>query len=97
MPQPAAPRGRPGLPPVFLLASTSKKKLIAEYEKSAEAGVISFKTFRQQWQIHATELVIIKPHSDVCYICDKHHEALLRRGGVHPPFASGRYSCCGSC
>ena len=97
MPQPAAPRGRPGLPPVFLLASASKKKLFAEYEKSAEAGVISFKTFRQQWQIHAPELVIMKPCSDVCYICDKHHEALLRRGGVHPPFAEGRYSCGGSC
>ena len=54
-------------------------------------------TFRRQWQIHAPELVIIKPHSDVCYICDKHYEALLRRGGGHPPFAECKYSCCGSC
>ena len=50
-----------------------------------------------EWQIHAPEVVIIKPHSDVCYICNKHHEALLRQGGGHPPFAEGRYSCCGSC
>ena len=59
MPQPAAPRGRPGLPPVFLLASTNEKKLFAEYEKSAEVGTISFETFRQQWQIHAPEVAII--------------------------------------
>ena len=97
MSQPAAPMGRPGLPPVFLLVYPNKKKLFAEYEKSAEAGIISFVTFRQQWQIHEPEVVIIKPHSDVCYICDKHHEALLRRGGGHPPFAEGSYSCCGSC
>ena len=97
MPQPAAPRGRPGLLSVSLLASTNKKKLFAEYEKSAEAGIIGFETFRRQWQIHAPEVVIIKPHGDVCYICNKHHEALLRRVGGHPPFAEGRYSCCGSC
>ena len=48
MNQPAAPRGRPRLPPVFLLVSTNEKKLFAEYEKSAEAGIISFETFRQQ-------------------------------------------------
>ena len=72
--QPPAPRGRPGLPPVFLLASTNKK-LFAKYEKSAEPGIISFETFHRQWQIHAPEVVIIKPHSDVCYICDKDHEA----------------------
>ena len=89
MPQPAAPRERPGLPPAFLLASTNKKKLFAEYEKSAKAGIISFETFCQQWQIHASEVVIIKPHSDVNYICDKHHEALLWRGGRHPSFAEG--------
>ena len=90
MPQPAAPRGRPGLPPVFLLASTNKKKLFAEYEKCAAAGIISFETFHQQWQIHAPEVEIIKPHSDVCYICAMKH---LRRGGGHPPVAEGRYSC----
>ena len=76
MPQPAAPRGRPGLPPVFLPASINKKKLFAEYEKSAEAGTISFETFRRYWQIHAPEVVIMKPRSDVCYICDKHREAI---------------------
>ena len=27
------------------------------------------------------EVAIIKPHSDVCYICDKQYEALLRRRG----------------
>ena len=27
----------------------------------------------------------------MCYICDKHHEALLRQGGLHPPFAEGRF------
>ena len=97
MPQPAAPRGRPGLPSAFLLSSTNKKKLFAEYEKSAEAGIISFETCRQQWQIHAPEVVIIELHSDVCYIFDKHHGALLRRGGGHLPFAEDRYSCCGSC
>ena len=63
MPQ-AAHRGRPGLPPVFLLASTDKKKLFAEYEKIAEARIRSFETFRRQWQIHAPEVVIIRPHSD---------------------------------
>ena len=33
MPQPAAPRGRPGLSPAFLLSSTNKKKLFVEYDK----------------------------------------------------------------
>ena len=38
MPLPAASRGRTELPPVILLASTSKKEF-AEYEKRAEAGI----------------------------------------------------------
>ena len=91
-----APRSRPGLSPIFLLASTNKKKLFAEYEKSAEAGIRSFETFRRQLQTHAPEVVIIKPHSDVFYICDKHHEALLQRGGGHSSFAECRYSFCRS-
>ena len=75
--QPAAPGGRPGLPPVFLPASINNNKLFAEHEKSAEAGIISFETFRRYWQIHAPEVVIMKPRSDVCYICDKHWDAIL--------------------
>ena len=74
-----------------------QEEIICRVRKSAEAGIISFETCRQQWQIHAPEVVIIELHSDVCYIFDKHHGALLRRGGGHLPFAEDRYSCCGSC
>ena len=90
MPQPAAPSGRPELPPVFFLASTNKKKLFPEYEKSAEAGIINFETFRHQWQIHAPEVVIIKTHSDVCYICDKHHELTVEAAGFYRVSLSGK-------
>ena len=71
-----APRGSPGLPLVFLPASINKKEVFAEYKK-AEARTIRFKTFCRYWQIHGPQLVIIKLHSDICYICDKNHEALL--------------------
>ena len=74
----------------------TRRNYLQSTKKSAEAGIRSFETFRRQWQIHAPEVVIIKPHSDVCYICDKHHEALLQRGGGHSSFAECRYSFCRS-
>ena len=76
MPQPAAPRGRPDRPPVYLPASVNKKKLFAKFEEHAGAGITSFETFRRYWQLLAPEVVIMTPRTDVCYMCDKHREAV---------------------
>ena len=89
MPQRAAPRCRPRLPPVFLPASINKRKLFAEYEKGAEAGILSFETFCGYWQIHAPEVVILKPHSATFAIstmknyCDGEEDTVcLLKGGI---------------
>ena len=58
--------------PVYLPASINKRKLFAEYEKVAGAGEIHYNTFRAYWKRLAPEVIVMKPRTDVCYICDQH-------------------------
>ena len=76
MPQLVAPRGRPDRPLAYLAASVNKKKLFAEFEEHAGTGITNFETFHCYWQLLAPEVVIMMPRADVCYMCDKHREAV---------------------
>lgn len=82
LPQPAALRGRPNAPPIFLPASVRKNKIFEEFTKSLlESGdgrTISYSSFHRIWKHHTPEIQVMKPRTDVCAVCDRLRERLRR-------------------
>ena len=82
LPQPAAPRGRPGPPPVYLSASHKKGKMnelcntaLAELEPSQ---AISYRSFRRIWKQYVPDVRVMKRRTDVCATCDRLRESVSR-------------------
>ena len=82
LPQPAAPRGRPGPPPVYLSASHKKGKMhekcnaaLAKLEPGRE---ISYRSFRRIWTKHVPDIRVMKRRTDVCAACDRLRENVSR-------------------
>lgn len=71
MPQPAAPRGRAQIAPVYLPASSKKKEVFKLYSETEGATPMAYCTFVKQWNEHCPEVVVMKPRSDVCTWCAK--------------------------
>ena len=74
IPQPAAPRGRAKTPPIYLPASCSKKAIFLSLQEAEGAPRISYEKFRLLWKSHCSDVIVQKPHSDVCAVCDKLRE-----------------------
>ena len=74
LPQPAAARGRANTAPTFLPASKHKKAVHDEYvqamQAAANAGIVPYHQFTRLWSKHLSHIVVSKPRSDVCHICD---------------------------
>ena len=74
LPQPAAARGRAHTAPIFLPASKNKKAVHDEYVQAMQAAAIStvvpYAPFTRLWGKHLDHIVVSKPRSDVCHICD---------------------------
>ena len=82
LPQPAAPRGRPGPPPVYLSASHKKGKMhelcntaLAELEPSQ---AISYRSFRRIWKQYVPDVRVMKRRTDVRATCDRLRESASR-------------------
>ena len=74
LPQPAAPRGRDGIAPVFLPASLSKDKLHKEYLQACQANSIRplrITSFKQTWTQCVPHIKIASPRDDVCQKCEQ--------------------------
>ena len=75
LPQPAAERGRPEDPPVYLPASHNKKKAYKTYSESVTSPV-HYRSFCRIWQKRAPHIKVMKPRTDVCAVCEKHREKI---------------------
>ena len=80
LPQPAAPRGRAKLAPIYLPASHRKRNVYDSYVESLDTAEqpISYRSFCRLWQVHASDVVVMKPRTDVCAICERHRESIKR-------------------
>ncbi|XP_053379714.1 uncharacterized protein LOC123532084 [Mercenaria mercenaria] len=76
LPQPAAPRGRDNIPPIFLPSDTTKKEMHEEYVslcRSSSSGfkAVSLTLFKNIWSNCVPHIRIAGPREDVCARCEK--------------------------
>jgi hypothetical protein len=80
LPQPAAPRGRDNIPPIFLPCDATKKGIHAEYvEICTETGTkaVSLTVFKSTWSNCLPHIKIASPREDVCASCEKMRVAVM--------------------
>lgn len=73
IPQPEAPRGSDGIPPVYLPASDTKKAIHQRYVKSCEESSIramKISSFEDVWLKCIPHIRISTPRDDVCQKCE---------------------------
>jgi hypothetical protein len=73
MPQPEAPRGSDGIPPIYLPSSDTKKAIHQRYTTSCqETGVRALKlsSFEDAWLKCVPHIKISRPRDDVCQRCE---------------------------
>ena len=82
LPQPAAPRGRPGAPPIYLPASHKKadvyEKCLSALSELETPAHMSYTSFRRIWKKHVPDVRIMKPRTDVCAHCDRLRQNISR-------------------
>lgn len=74
LPQPAAPRGRDGIAPIYLHSSNTKRAIHSIYESSLqEQNVrrVKLSAFCQIWQSCLPHIIIASPRHDVCATCEQ--------------------------
>ncbi|XP_062603492.1 uncharacterized protein LOC134282462 [Saccostrea cucullata] len=73
MPQPEAPRGSDGIPPIFLPSSDTKKGIHERYLASCEGTdvrALKLSSFTEAWQNCIPNIKISRPRDDVCQRCE---------------------------
>lgn len=73
LPQPAAPRGKDGMPLVFLPASTLQREIHARYESvcsDLDVRSVKIRSFESIWKQCCPHIQIAKPEADVCATCE---------------------------
>ena len=79
LPQPAAPRGRDGIAPVFLPASLTKDQLHKEYLQACQENnicVLRLTSFKRTWAQCVPHIKIASPREDVCQKCEQIHKKI---------------------
>ena len=79
IPQPAAPRGRDGVAPVYLPASLSKEHLHKEYRLACVENnirVLGITSFKETWTQCVPHIKIASPREDVCQKCEQIRKAI---------------------
>ena len=73
MPQPEAPRGSDGIPPIFLPIIRDKKGIHQRYVDSCEGTdvrALKVSSFEDVWMKCVPHIKISKPRDDVCQRCE---------------------------
>lgn len=73
LPQPAAPRGRDGHPPVYLPVSTTQTTLHSNYVESCREAcsrALGLTSFVSTWKQCCPHICIATPQTDVCKTCE---------------------------
>ena len=74
IPQPAAPSGSDGIPPIYLPASDTKRAIHNKYyESCAECNIrpLKISSFENAWLICVPHIRISSPRDDVCQKCER--------------------------
>ena len=72
-PQPEAPRGSDGIPPIFLPSSETKKGIHQRYVDSCEGTdvrALKVSSFEDVWMKCVPHIKISRPRDDVCQRCE---------------------------
>lgn len=80
MPQPAAPRGRDNIPPIYLTCQTTKMKLHTDYVRSCTESshrYVKRSAFYAIWKTVLSHIKIASPREDVCATCEKLRKAQM--------------------
>ena len=80
LPQPAAPRGRPDIPPIYLPSSMTKKSVHKSYVESvSEDGgrLVKIGAFSEIWKSCVPHICIATPRHDVCATCEKFRKEIM--------------------
>ena len=80
MPQPEAPRGSDGIPPIYLPSSDTKKGIHERYVKSCEETemrVLKISSFEDVWLKCVPHIKISSPRDDVCHRCECLRKSVL--------------------
>ena len=82
LPQPAAPRGRDDVPPVYLSSEMTKKRLHDLYVNSCTTDghasrYVKYSTFCNIWNHCLPHVKIAKPKDDVCATCEKLRKKII--------------------
>ena len=80
LPQPAAPRGRDGDPPIYLPAVCTKKDIHADYVKVCQqqtVRAVGRSTFKSIWNQCVPHIKISSPKDDVCQKCETFRKSII--------------------
>ncbi|XP_033764064.1 uncharacterized protein LOC117345170 [Pecten maximus] len=80
LPQPAAPRGRDDIPPVYLPGKESYKTVHQQYAEAYgskdDNRVLSETTFRRIWHRVVHHVKFMTPRTDVCHKCEQFRDLI---------------------
>ena len=80
LPQPAAPRARPDIPPIYLPYGTTKTSMHDKYRQSAISSskkAVGYTTFDNIWRITCPDIQIMSRREDCCSTCEAHRYNIL--------------------
>ena len=78
LPQPAAPRGRDDIPPIYIPSDMTKKSVHEKYVANCPTDRhVKYSTFCNIWNQCLPHVRIAKPRDDVCAICEKLRKCIM--------------------
>ena len=80
MPQPAAPRGRADIPPIFLHSSLTKAVVHKTYVTSLsdqDTRIVKLSAFKNIWKSCVPHIQIASPRMDVCATCETRRKDIM--------------------
>ncbi|XP_070543678.1 uncharacterized protein [Ptychodera flava] len=82
IPMPAAPRGRDGVPPIYLPSSLRKEDIYKQYVDSCKAcspskQCVGLTTFKGVWSSCAPHIQKMNIRTDVCSKCEKFRQKIM--------------------
>ena len=80
LPQPAAPRGRPDIPPIYLhssLTKTSVHKIYVDSLSNEDVRVVKITAFCEIWKSCVPHIQIASPRLDVCATCETSRKQVM--------------------
>ena len=65
----------------LLPSSMSKRYIYSMYKESCDGRVVSESSFKTAWKLYAPHIYIMKPKTNLCWMCRKNSRAVVRTTG----------------